>query len=62
MSLKAHRVNSNYTQLEVCEKLGISKNTLISYEKFRSVPDISLGLKFAELYGCTVDDIKWSKE
>lgn len=58
--LKAARVNAGFTQAEVVEKLNISKNTLISYEKYKSKPDIETAQKLAELYGMTVDNIIWS--
>lgn len=62
MTLKAHRVNADMTQLEVCKELGIGKNTLVNYEKGRTMPDIDMGIKLANLYGTTVDNIKWKKE
>jgi len=60
--LDAARVNARMTQLEVCEKLNISKSTLVSYEKYRSKPDIETAKKLAELYGMSVDNIIWSVE
>ena len=57
--LKAARVNAGLTQTEVAEKLKISKNTLISYEKYKSIPDIDMAQKLAELYGMSVDNIIW---
>lgn len=58
--LKAARVNAGLTQEMVVERLGINKNTLISYEKYRTMPDIETAKKLAELYGTTVDNIIWS--
>ena len=57
--LKAARVNAGFTQTEVAERLKISKSTLISYEKYKSVPDIDMAQKLAELYGMSVDNIIW---
>ena len=57
--LKAARVNAGFTQTEVAERLGISKNTIISYEKYKSIPDIDVAQKLAELYGMSVDNIIW---
>ena len=57
--LKAARVNAGLTQTEVAEKLKISRNTLISYEKYKSIPDIDMAQKLAELYGMSVDNIIW---
>ena len=59
--LRAARVNAGFSQSEVVDMLGISKNTLISYEKYRSKPDIEMAQKLAGLYGMTVDDIIWKK-
>ena len=58
--LNAARVNANLTQSQVCEKLNISKTTLVSYEKYRSIPDIEIAKKLAKLYGMHVDNIIWS--
>ena len=60
--LRAARVNAGFTQEEVVQELRrrgfkISKNTLISYEQYRTKPDIELAKALAALYGVTVDDI-----
>ena len=57
ITLKAARVNANLTQDAVAEKLKKSKNTIVSYEKGRSVPDIETGKALAKLYGVSVDDL-----
>lgn len=57
ISLKAARVNAGFTQKEASKLLNISKNTLVSYEKYRTKPDIEKSKKIADLYGTTVDDI-----
>lgn len=61
IQLRAARVNANLTQLEVCNKLGISKSTLASYEQYKTKPDIETAKKIAELYNLTVDDIIFFK-
>lgn len=55
--LKAARVNAGYTQEKAAEALNISKNTLASYEQYRTKPDIETAQKLAALYRLTVDDI-----
>lgn len=60
--LKAARVNAGYTLDEVVDKMRnngckISKNTLISYEAYRTMPDIETALNLAKLYGMSVDNI-----
>ena len=44
ISWKAARVNVNMTQEQVAEVLGVSKGTVISYEKYRTIPDIDTAL------------------
>lgn len=55
--LKAARVNAGLTQEEVAKVLNISRNTITSYEAYRSKPDIETAQKMAALYGMSVDDI-----
>lgn len=60
--LRAARVNAGYTQTDVVYEMNrrgrkISKNTLASYELYRTKPDIETAKLLAELYGMTVDDI-----
>lgn len=59
--LNSARINARLTQDEASKKLGISRNTLASYEAYRTKPDIEMGKKIAKLYGLTVDDIIWSE-
>lgn len=57
MKLKAARVNAGLTQEKASLALGISKSTLLNYEKYRTKPDIEMSKKIASLYGVSVDDI-----
>lgn len=59
--LKAARVHAGLTQAEVAEAVGKTKNTIASYELYRTIPDIETSRKLAKLFGMTVDDIIWSK-
>lgn len=65
--LKAARVNAGFTQAEVVTELRgkgykISKNTLVSYELYRTMPDIETAKALATLYGMTVDNIIFFKK
>lgn len=62
ISLAAARVNANLTQAQVCKELKMSKNTLVNYEAYKSKPDIDRAKQLASLYGCGLDDIKWSAD
>ena len=57
ITLKAARVNANFTQKEAAKKLGISKGTLVSYEMYRTIPSVDTAKKIADLYGLEVDGI-----
>ena len=59
ISLAAARVNAGFTQKQVCEALGISKTTLVNYEKGRTVPDLKIGSDLAKLYNMSADNIKF---
>ena len=57
IKLKTARVDAGLTLEEAAKRLGITKNTLISYEKYRTIPDIRMGKAMAALYGKSVDDL-----
>ena len=62
IQLKAARVNANLTQEAVAKELKISKNSIINYEAYKSVPSVDLAKRLAKLYGMKVDDIIWSAD
>ena len=60
--LNAARVNAGFTREEAVKRLRemgckISKNTLASYELYKTKPDIETAKMMSELYGWSVDDI-----
>ena len=57
ITLKAARVNANLTLEDAAKELGITKNTLINYEKYRTIPDMRVGKAMSSLYGTSVDDL-----
>ena len=57
ITIKAARVNAGLTQDEVAAQINKSKNTILSYEKGRSIPDIETGKALAKLYGVSIDDL-----
>ncbi len=54
-TLKAARVNKGLTQEEAAKNLGITKGTLVNYEKYRTIPDIGIAKRMAILYGMSVE-------
>jgi len=59
ISLKAARVNAGLTQEEAANALGINKSTLISYEAYRTLPNIELARRMSELYALPSENIKF---
>lgn len=60
ITIKAARINAGMTQTEAAKALGIGKSTLLNYEMYRTIPDINTAIRMAELYGTTVDRIRWA--
>lgn len=60
ISIKAARINAGYTQKSAACELNISKNTLASYENYKTIPDVDMAQRIATLYGLSVNSIKWS--
>ena len=50
LTLKAARVNAGYSQKQAAEKLGISAQTLLNYDKARRFPDVLTMRKIEDLY------------
>lgn len=64
-SLKGARIDAKLTREQVIELLlekgvVISKNTLANYENGRTIPDVIVAKALVALYGCSVDDIRFS--
>lgn len=56
-TIKALRENSGYTQVELCEIIGINKQTYNSYEKGRSTPPAEIIIRLSYLYNIPTDII-----
>lgn len=59
ISLKAARVNSNLTQKEAAERLGIAVDTLRMYEAGKTFPDVPVIKKIESLYSVSYNDINF---
>lgn len=57
ISLAAARVNAGMTQEEVAKKMGVSKNTVVNWEKGSSEPTVTQGLELSKLYNMPLDYI-----
>lgn len=48
---------NGYSQEEVAEKIGVSRQAYAKWEKGETVPDVDRCQKLAELYGVTIDSL-----
>ncbi|MDE5621245.1 MAG: helix-turn-helix domain-containing protein [Ruminococcus sp.] len=53
--LKIYRKQYGFTQEDIAEKLGVSRQAVAKWEKGESLPDIESCIKLADLYETTVD-------
>lgn len=54
-NLKLFRKKHGYTQEQVAEKIGVSRQAVAKWEKGEALPDIENILALADIYGVTVD-------
>lgn len=57
VSLKAARVNADMTQDQAGKALGVSKSTIINWERGDSSPKYEMMLKICSLYNVPLDNI-----
>lgn len=48
---------NGYSQEELAEKIGVSRQTLSKYETGESLPDLEKSKTIADVFGVTVDDL-----
>lgn len=58
ISLRAARVNADLTQQEVADKLGVSKCTIINWEKGVTKPKKHTLIALSSIYGIDIDNLK----
>ena len=51
------RIKNSLTQLNVADKLGVTPQAVSKWERYESMPDITLLPELAKIYGVTVEDI-----
>ncbi len=55
--LKALRTTSGYTQEELGNRVGVSRQTIISIERYRYKPSLELAMKLSRELDVTVEAI-----
>ncbi|WP_341226656.1 helix-turn-helix transcriptional regulator [uncultured Arcticibacterium sp.] len=56
-TIKVERAKKDYTQADLAEKVGVSRQTINSIEKGKFVPSTLLSLKIAAVFEERVDNI-----
>jgi putative transcriptional regulator len=55
--VKVLRAERDWSQAELAERLGVSRQTINSIETERYDPSLELGMRIARLFGAPVDEI-----
>jgi putative transcriptional regulator len=56
-NLRSYRESAGMSQEKLAERLGVTRQTIISIEKERYVPSLELALKTASFFDCHVEDL-----
>ena len=55
--VKDLRMKRNWTQQQLAEAVGVSRQSINSIERERYVPSLLLALTFARVFSCPTDEI-----
>ena len=53
------RLDRGWTQQELADRVGVSRQSINSIECDRYVPSLPLAFAFARAFGCSMDRIFW---
>ncbi len=56
-TIKVERAKKNWTQADLAEKIGVSRQAVNSIETGKFLPSTVLSLKMAKMFGTTVEEI-----
>lgn len=61
--LKFYRLQAgDLTQEQLADRIGVTRQTILSIEKGRYTPSVALALRMAAVLGCSVEDLFQLKE
>lgn len=60
--IKKFREEKNFTQEELAEKLGVSRQSIISLERGRCLPSLPLALSFSQFFELPLEEIFFGSE
>lgn len=61
-NLAERRLDLRWTQAELANALGVSRQTVISIERGRFDPSLPLAFLIAQTFGCRIEDVFTAEE
>ena len=55
--IKVLRAERDWTQADLADKVGISRQAVISIEKYKYTQSLELAFKIAEAFGVSIDEV-----
>ncbi len=55
--IKVLRAERDWTQADLADKVGISRQAVISIEKYKYSPSLELAFRIAEAFGVSIDKV-----
>lgn len=55
--LKEYRKLNNYTQFDLAQKLNLKQTTISKWERDKSIPDIYIIHRIANIFNCSIDNL-----
>lgn len=55
--IKVLRAERNWTQADLADRVGISRQAIISIEKYKYTPSLELAFRIAETFGVSINDV-----
>jgi len=60
--IKVLRAERDWTQADLAEKVGISRQAVISIERYKYTPSLELAFKIAEVFNVSINKVFEHKE
>ena len=61
LKLRAARAAKDFTQEELAERVGVTRQTIGAIEKGNYNPTVQLCITICKVLGCTLDDLFWEE-
>lgn len=55
--IKVLRAERDWTQADLADRVGISRQAVISIEKYKYTPSLELAFKIADAFGVSIDRV-----